>query len=145
MSNLDVEDILSRSRIITVVGISRDQQKDSYKVASYLKSSGYQIVPINPYADHILGEKCYVSLLKLPTNLKSRIDIVDIFRPSNDVPEIVNNIISLKKRYDKPYVIWMQIGIVNEFVARKSREAGIYVVMDKCLMIEHKKLFRNSF
>ena len=121
---------------MAVVGLSRNPAKDSYGVAQYLQSEGYRIIPVNPFADEILGEKCYKSLLDIPET----IEIVDIFRPSEDVPAIVEEAIELKNRLGDPKVIWMQLGIVNEEAARRAKEAGFTVVMDRCMMREHMRL-----
>lgn len=138
--NETIREILETYRTVAVVGLSRDQQKDSYKVAEYLKSKGYKIVPINPLADEILGEKCYKSLVDLPESLQKAIEIIDVFRPSKDVPSIVDEAIRLRKKHKKPHVIWMQLGIINEEAAKRAAEAGFKVVMDKCMMIEHGRL-----
>jgi len=135
-----IEFILKEYSKVSVVGLSRDPTKDSYVVAAYLKEHGYKIIPINPFADEILGEKCYKSLLDLPEELQKTVEIVDIFRPSKDVPPIVDQAVQLKKKYGNPYVVWMQLGIVNEEAAKKARDAGLIVVMDKCMMVEHRNI-----
>jgi uncharacterized protein len=96
---------------------------------------------VNPFADEILGEKSYKSLLDIPPEVQKTIVIVDIFRPSKDVPHIVEQAAKLKAVYGKPYVVWMQLGIVNEQAAEAAEKAGLTVVMDKCMMIEHKRFF----
>ena len=118
------------------MGLSRNPAKASYRVAQYLQSVGYRIIPVNPFVDEVLGEKSYKSLLDVPET----IEIVDIFRPSEDVPAIVEEAIKLKNRLGTPKVIWMQLGIVNEEAARRAKEAGFTVVMDRCMMVEHRRL-----
>jgi len=137
---LEIKQILSKYKNIAIVGLSKNPEKDSYIVAEYLKDKGYKIIPVNPTAQEILGEKCYKSLEDLPENLKKSLEIVDIFRPSQDVEPIVEQAIQLKKEFRKPYVVWMQLGIVNLEAAKKAEEAGMVVIMDKCIMREHKKL-----
>jgi len=137
----EIRSILEKYRTIAVVGLSRDRSKDSYRVAEYLGSKGYRIIPINLSADQILGQKCYRSLLEIPEELQETIEIVDIFRPSQDVPPIVDDAIQLRSRFGKPQVIWMQLGIVNEEAAKKARDRGLTVVMDRCIAQEHRKLF----
>ena len=122
------------------MGLSTNPAKDSHRVAKYLKTKGYRIIPINPFADEILGEKCYKSLLDVPET----IEIVDIFRPAKDVPPIIDQAIELKKKLGNPRVIWMQLEIVNEEAAKRARDAGLTVVMDKCTMVEHKRLSRKG-
>jgi predicted CoA-binding protein len=139
-----IKRILAQYRTVAVVGISRDSSKDSYRVAEYLKNHGFHVIPVNPFADEVLGEKCYKSLLDMPPEIQKIIEIVDIFRPSEDIPPIVDQVLQLKKLYDKPYVIWMQLGIINEQAAEKARNAGLTVVMDKCMMQEHRRLFAKT-
>jgi len=139
----DVKDILTKYRTVAVVGVSRDPSKDSHRVAEYLQSQGFRVIPVNPTADEVLGEKCYKNLLEMPADVQKTIEIVDIFRPSSETPAIVEQAVKLKERHDKPYVIWMQLGIINEQAAETARQAGIVVVMNKCMMQEHSKLFPN--
>ena len=126
--------------MIALVGLSREKNKDSYIVAEYLQKRGYSIIPINPFADEILGEKCYPDLNRLPVGLKARLDIVDIFRPSNEVLPIIDEVIKIKFKYDTVKVVWMQLGIFNEEAAEKAEAVGLTVVMDRCIMEEHKRL-----
>jgi predicted CoA-binding protein len=90
--------------------------------------------------DEVLGEKSYPSLLEIPSEIQKTIEIVDIFRPAKDAPPIVEQAIKLKQTYGKPFVVWMQLGIVNEQAAEAARRSGLIVVMDKCLMDEHGRL-----
>ena len=144
MTKDDIKEILAKYKTVAVIGASRDPSKDSNRVAKYLQGQGFRIIPVNPTADEILGEKCYKSLLEIPTDIQKIIDIVDVFRPSSDTPGIVEQAVKLKERFDRPYVVWMQIGIINEQAAEIAREAGITVVMNRCMMQEHKKFFPNS-
>jgi hypothetical protein len=103
---------------------------------------GYLIVPVNPFADEVLGEKSYKSLLDISTEIQKEIDVVDVFRRSEDVPPVVEQTVKLREKYGKPCVLWMQLGIVNEEAAAIARKAGLTVVMDKCMMQERKSLFK---
>ena len=125
-----------------MVGLSREPGKDSYRVAAYLKKHGYHIVPVNPFADEVLGERSYKSLLDIPVGVQKQIDLVDIFRRPEDVPPIVEQAVKLREKHGKPCVIWMQLGIINKKAAAAARKAGLTVVMDKCIMQEHKRLFK---
>ena len=118
------------------MGLSGNPAKASYRVANYLQSVGYRIIPVNPFVDEVLGEKSYKSLLDVPET----IEVVDIFRPAEAVPAIVEEAIQLKNRIGPPKVIWMQLGIINEEAARQAKEAGFTVVMDRCMMREHMRL-----
>ncbi len=125
------EDILRSSRIVAIVGLSANPDRPSYRVASYLKENGYKIIPVNPHEKMILNEVCYSSLSSRP----SRVEIVDIFRKPEDVLPIVLEAIEIDAD-----TIWMQEGIINEEAANKAKEAGLKVVMNKCMMKEHRKL-----
>jgi hypothetical protein len=140
MSQSQIKEILEKYKVIAVVGLSNEPKKDSHRVSAYLKQHGYRIIPVNPFADEVLGEKSYKSLLDIPPQIQKTIEIVDIFRPAKDVPPIVEQAIKLKQMYGKPLVVWMQLGIVNEEAAQAATRAGLVVVMDKCLMVEHKRL-----
>ena len=140
MNDDNLQYILTRYKIVAIVGLSRDPSKDSYKVTKYLKDHSFHIVPINPTPDEILGEKSYKNLTDMPVDIQKTIEIADIFRPSNEVLPIVEQAVQLKKSFGVPYVVWMQVGIINEQAAKKAREAGLTVIMDKCTMQEHKRL-----
>ncbi|HZD12330.1 MAG TPA: CoA-binding protein [Candidatus Binatus sp.] len=128
-----------RAKTIAVVGASKDPSKDSHTVAAYLKVNGYRIIPVNPTADRILDEECYKSLLDVPEEKARLIEVVDIFRPSQDIPPIVSDAIQLKKQYGHVATVWMQLGISNAPAAQKARDAGLGVVQDACIRIEHAR------
>ena len=141
MSRNEIKEILTKYKTIAVVGLSREPDKDSHRVSAYLKKHGFRIIPVNPFVDEVLGEKSYKSLIGIPPEIQKNIDVVDIFRPSKDVPPIVEQAIKLKATYGKPHVVWMQLGIANEQAAEMAKKAGVTVVMNKCIMIEHKRFF----
>jgi predicted CoA-binding protein len=134
-----IKEILESHKTVAVVGLSRNPAKDSYIVAKYLQDRGYRIVPVNPVAEKILGEKSHKSLLELPEGLKKSVEIVDIFRPPEAVPPIVDETIKLREAYGLLHVVWMQLGIVHEEAAEKARGAGMTVVMDRCIMVDHQR------
>lgn len=144
MNHEDVMEILTKYTTVAIVGISRSPSKDNYNVANYLKKHDFYIVPINPFVDEILGEKCYKSLLDMSANVQKTVEIVDIFRPSDDVLPIVDQAVQLKKLYGVPNVIWMQLGIINKQAAETAGKAGLTVIMDRCMMQEHQRLFAES-
>ncbi len=131
----EIEKIIKDSKTIAVVGMSNKLGRPSLTVASYLKGQGYRIIPVNPTIQEVNGERCYPDLASLP----ERVDIVDIFRRSEDVPPVVDEAIRTGAK-----AIWMQEGVVNEEAARKAREAGLIVVMDKCMLKEHSRLRREG-
>jgi len=126
-----IKKILEESKTIAVVGLSPKEDRPSHKVAEYLQAQGYKIIPVNPECDEILGEKCFATLKEVPV----KVDVVDIFRRPEFIPPIVEEAIAIGAK-----VIWMQLGIINEEAAAKAKEAGLEVVMDRCMKIEHKKL-----
>jgi predicted CoA-binding protein len=128
-----IADVLKRARNIAVVGLSDNPLRPSHGVAAYLQTQGYRIIPVNPQIEESLGQQAYPSLLKVP----GKIDIVDIFRRSDAVAEVVEQAIQLKVP-----AIWMQEGVIDERAAEKARAAGIFVVMDRCILVEHRARFR---
>jgi len=135
-----IKEILTKYRTVAVIGLSREPGKDSYRVSVYLKKHGFRIIPVNPFADEVLGEKSYKSLLEIPREIQKTVEVVDVFRPAKDVLPIVEQATKLKKMFGKPCVVWMQLGIVNEQAAEAARKAGLIAVMDKCMMVEHQHL-----
>lgn len=126
--------ILREAKTIAVVGCSRDPQKDAHRVPKYLKENGYKIIPVNPFADEILGEKAYKKL----TEIKEPVDIVDVFRPSVECLQVVREALNVK-----PKVIWMQLGIRSEEAAKLAESNGIKVIMNTCMMAEHRRLIKK--
>jgi predicted CoA-binding protein len=125
------QEIMKQCHTIAVVGLSSNPERTSHRVASYLQEQGYRIIPINPNESQVLGETCYAKLSDVP----EKIDAVDIFRKTEDVPPVIEEAIKAGVK-----AVWMQEGIVNEPAALKARQAGIDVVMDKCMLKEHIKL-----
>ena len=124
-----IADLLKRSKTIAVVGLSCNPLRPSHGVSAYMQSHGYRIIPVNPQIEECLGEKAYASLLDVP----EKIDIVNIFRRPEFVEEIVDQAIQLKVP-----AIWMQEDVIHEKAAEKARQAGIFVVMDRCILKEHR-------
>ena len=133
MESERIADLLRNSKTIAVVGLTDSPIRPSFGVSSYMQSQGYRIIPVNPNVTESLGEKAYASLLDVP----EKIDIVNIFRRPQAVPEVVDQAIQLKVP-----AIWMQEGVVNEAAAEKARAAGIFVVMDRCILKEHMRYGR---
>lgn len=140
MSQDQITEILEKYKVIAVIGLSKDPEKMSYKVSSYMQQHGYRIIPVNPFVDEVFGEKSFKTLLDIPVEIQKTIEIVNIFRRSENIPPIVEQVIDLKTKVGRPFVIWMQLGIVNEQAAESLRRSGLVVVMDNCLMIAHQNL-----
>jgi uncharacterized protein len=128
-----IAELLKRANTIAVVGLSTDPLRPSHGVSAYMQSQGYRIIPVNPKIKSCLGEKAYASLLDVP----EKIDIVDIFRRPEFVEQVVDQAIQLKVP-----AIWMQEDVIHEKAADKARSSGIFVVMDRCILVEHQTRFR---
>jgi len=124
--------ILRENRVIAVVGLSADWYRPSYFAAKYMQEHGYRIIPVNPKYTEILGQKCFKSLKEVT----EKVDIVDVFRKTQDVMPIAEDAIAIGAR-----VLWQQLGVKNEGAAAKARAAGLEAVMDRCVKIEHGRLF----
>ena len=127
-SAAEITEILHNYRVVAVVGLSADPSRPSYRVAQYLQEHGFRIVPVNPGCQEILGERCYAGLKDIPFP----VEVVDIFRNVDAIPEIVAEAIAVGAK-----VVWMQLGLEEPHSARKAKQAGLQVVMDRCLKIEH--------
>jgi predicted CoA-binding protein len=127
----EIKEILENAKTIAVVGLSANPDRTSYAVSRYLQDRGYKIIPVNPTITESLGEKAYPSLKDIP----EKVDIVDVFRNSRDVPPVADDAIAINAR-----VLWMQEGIVNEEAAKKAEAAGLKVIMDRCIMVEHSRM-----
>lgn len=128
---MTIPELLKTSRTIAVVGLSSKRFRPSYGVAEYMQRNGYRIIPVNPFVQAVLGEKCYPDLDSIP----ERVDIVDIFRRAEFVPEIVEAAIRIGAR-----AVWMQEGVVHEEAAARARAAGLEVVMDRCILKDHRRM-----
>jgi len=124
--------ILRENRVIAVVGLSADWFRPSYFAAKYMLEHGYRVIPVNPKYSEILGQRCYKTLQEVP----EKIDIVDVFRKTEDVMPVAEAAIAVRAK-----VLWQQLGVRNEAAAAKARAAGLDVVMDRCVKIEHGRLF----
>src|SRR5258706_7642799 len=128
-SDKEMKEILLSAKTIASVGLSSNQEKESYWIVLYLKEQGYRIIPVNPTASEILGEKAYPDLSSIP----DKVDVVQVFRKSEDVPPVVDEAIKIGAK-----VVWMQEGIVNEPAAQKAREAGVQKMVEACLCATHR-------
>ena len=131
-----IHELLLRTKTIAVVGLSESPMRPSYGVSAYMQARGYKIIPVNPQITEALGEKAYPSLLEIPIEMAKKIDMVDVFRRPEYVDAIVDQTIQLKIP-----AIWLQEDVINERAAEKARKAGIFVVMDLCVLKEHRARF----
>src|SRR5438445_9995331 len=135
-SDQQIKELLQKARTIAVVGLSSSRLRASYGVAQYMQSAGYRIIPVNPNEQQVLGEKAYPRLEDVP----EKIDVVDVFRRSEFVPAVVDSAIRIGAR-----AIWMQEGVADEAAAQRARAAGLFVVMDTCILKEHRRLLQLRF
>ena len=126
----EIDRILEHSKTIAVVGLSSNVSRASYRVAAYLQSEGYRIIPVNPNEKEVLGERAYARLEDVP----EKIDVVDVFRRSEFVPPVVESAIQVGAK-----AVWMQEGVMHEEAARRAHEVGLRVVMDRCILKEHRR------
>ncbi len=125
-----IQNILERGKVLAVVGLSSKPHRPSYGVTRYMQLAGYHIIPVNPNEEKVLGEKSYARLEDVPV----QVDVVNIFRRSEFVPAIVESAIAVGA-----WAVWMQEGVIHQQAAERAREAGLQVVMDRCLLKEHAK------
>ena len=130
-TDAEMRNILETTRTIAVVGFSHRESRAGYRIPAYMQRAGYRIIPINPYIGSALGEKAYPDLLEVP----EPIDLVNVFRRPEYVPEVVDQAIEIGAQ-----AIWLQLGIWHAKAGQRAREAGLSVVMDACLMVEHRRL-----
>ncbi len=126
-----IRDILRNSQIIAIVGLSPKENRPSHMVGKYLKENGYTIIPVNPGQSEILGERCYASLSEIPV----KVDLVDIFRKSDDVPQIVEEAVACNIKN-----IWLQLGILSEEASNIAQDNDMGIIMDRCIKIDHQNL-----
>ena len=133
LSDEEIRELLKSAKTIAVVGFSTNPEKDAHQVPKKLMELGYRVIPVNPFAEEILGERCYPSLLDIPKDVK--VDIVNVFRPPEEVPEIVEQAIKIGAK-----AVWLQLGIAHEEAAKRAREAGLKVIQNRCIKMEHLRL-----
>ena len=138
MKYQEIQNILKNSKIVLIIGLSRDNNKDSNIIAQYLLKNNYQIIGINPNSNRILNIKCYKELKMVPKNQLKNIDIINIFRPSNELIGIIKQIIQLKEL--RKSVIWSQIGISDKRAEESTIKKNMKIIMNKCIKIEHSNI-----
>ncbi|MGE3725142.1 MAG: CoA-binding protein [Candidatus Sericytochromatia bacterium] len=131
--NSPFEPLLKNAKRIAVVGVSDKPFRDSHRIARYLQQAGFDMLPVNPLLSEVLGQKVYASLAEIP----EPVDIVNVFRRSEEVPDLVEQAIAAGAK-----AIWLQLGVIHEAAAEKARAAGLAVVMDRCIMVDHARLLR---
>jgi predicted CoA-binding protein len=139
-ATISPREVVKKYNVIAVVGASKSPEKDAYTVPAYMKERGYKIIPINPTADQILGEKAYKTLADLPMDLAKQVELVDVFRPSEELPQVAQQVVEMKKKSGRPFAFWAQLGLENEEAKKLLAKNNIPYVMNACLRIVHKQL-----
>ena len=137
---MDIEQILENTSNIAVIGLSKNELRDSYQVSAYMKNAGYNIIPVNPTIDSVMGVKSHNSLKNIPEDVLKNIELVNVFRKSEFVNEIVDEVIEINKKYGRIHTIWMQLGIFYYEIDRISEENKLNIITNKCIKIEHGRL-----
>ena len=137
---MDIEQILENTSNIAVIGLSKNELRDSYQVSAYMKNAGYNIIPVNPTIDSVMGVKSHNSLKDIPEDVLKNIELVNVFRKSEFVNEIVDEVIEINKKYGRIHTIWMQLGIFYDEIDRISEENKLNIITNKCIKIEHGRL-----
>jgi predicted CoA-binding protein len=132
-------EVLKRYRVVTVVGASKNPEKDAYSVPEYLKGHGYKVIPVNPGADRILGEKAYSSLLEIPADLAREVQVVDVFRPSEELPRVAEQVVVFSRRFGVSPVFWAQLGLESEEAKEILSGHEIRYVMNACMRATYRQ------
>jgi len=132
-----IRDIFACYRTIAVYGISRDPEAASHRVSSYLAAKGYNIIPINPHVDQIIGRKAYHRI----EDVRENIDVLEVFRPADQVPAVVQEAVERRRQKGDIHVIWLQLDIKSEAARELAGKAGILFVQDRCMMVEHRRIY----
>ena len=137
---MNIKQIFENTSNIAVIGLSKNELRDSYQVSAYMKNAGYNIIPVNPTIDSVMGVKSHNSLKNVPEDVLKNIELVNVFRKSEFVNEIVDEVIEINKKYGRIHTIWMQLGIFYDEIDRISEENKLNIITNKCIKIEHGRL-----
>jgi len=131
-------DVMRKYRVIAVVGASKNPEKEANSVPAYLQDHGYTIIPVNPTTNAVNGQKSYPTLADIPDELAKKVEVVDVFRPSEELPAVAKQVVDMKKRTGRPFVFWGQLNLENEEAKKILSDAKVDYVMDKCMRVEHR-------
>ncbi len=138
--SVDPKEVMKKYKVIAVVGASKNPEKDANTVPAYLMEHGYTIIPVNPTTDSVLGLRAYPSLADLPADLARTVEVVDVFRPSEEFPQVAEQVIEMKKKTGRPFVFWGQLHLENEEAKKILADGKVDYVMDRCMRIEYRTL-----
>lgn len=136
--SIDPYEVVEKYKVVAVLGASKNPEKDAFTVPAYLKENGYTIIPVNPTADSIHGVRAFPSLAEVPKDVAAKVDVVNVFRPSEEFPDIAKQVVEMKKRSGRPFVFWGQLGLENEEAKRLLTDAKVDYVMDMCMRTVHR-------
>ena len=139
-STVTPKDVVNRYKVIAVVGASKSPEKEAFTVPAYLQRHGFKVVPVNPTAESIHGEKAYPTLADLPNDLAKTVDVVEVFRPSEELPSVAAQVVQMKNETGRPFVFWSQLGLENEEAKRILATNGVDFVMGACMRTQHQML-----
>jgi predicted CoA-binding protein len=141
---VEPEEVMRKYKVIAVVGASKNPEKDANSVPAYLHERGYTIIPVNPTADSVIGLKAYPSLAEIPDHLARTVEVVDVFRPSEEFPQLAKQVVEMKARTGRPYVFWGQLGLENEEAKKVLAGAKVDYVMDRCMRTEPRLMSESG-
>ena len=137
-------EVMRKYRVIAVVGASKNPEKEAFTVPAYLRQHGYTIIPVNPTTDMVNGLKSYPSLADIPPDLAKKVDVVEVFRPSEEFPDVARQVAKMKEKTGRPFVFWGQLGLESEDAKMILDDAKVDYVMDKCMRVEHQMMASPS-
>jgi predicted CoA-binding protein len=137
-------EVMRRYKVIAVVGASKNPEKEANSVPAYLQEHGYTIIPVNPTTNVVNGQKSYPSLADMPGDLAKRVEVVDVFRPSEELPEVARQVAEMKKKTGRPFVFWGQLNLENDEAKMILADSKVDYVMDKCMRVEHRIVAKSS-
>lgn len=137
-STISPKEVVQKCRVVAVVGASKNPEKEAFTVPAYLKEHGFEIIPINPTAEEVNGAKAYPSLAALPAELAKSVEVVEVFRPSAELPQVAQQVIEMKQKTGRPLVFWAQTGLENEEAKATLSGSKVDYVMDACMRVVHQ-------
>jgi len=137
---VDPVEVMRRYKIIAVVGASKNPEKEANTVPEYMIEHGYTIIPVNPTTNSVLGLESYPSLEAIPEEIAKKVEVVDVFRPSEELPQVASQVAEMKRKTGRPFVFWGQLGLENEDAKRILTDAKVDYIMDRCMRVEHRKM-----
>jgi predicted CoA-binding protein len=137
-------EVMRANRVIAVVGASKNPEKEAHTVPAYLREHGYRVIPINPTADMILGEAAFPSLASLPDKLAKEVEVVEVFRPSGELPEVARQVVEMSKKHGRRYVFWSQTGLENDEAKAILSGGKVPYVMNACMRVVHSTAARDA-